>query len=91
MDLWSTCHLDPANDRRVVLSVAFRSRSPISSDGDVDGLEDIEKVESPDLFEQYLLNPVEFMAFLRQPWSKACSALLGFQIQPIEHHLPNGL
>jgi hypothetical protein len=91
VDRWNHSHSDTSSDRRVVLSVdavAFRPRVTISSDGSVDGLEDITQLEESELFEQYLLNPQEFTTFVRKYWSKAYSALFAFQIQPLLPHLP---
>jgi hypothetical protein len=53
-----------------------------------DGLDDIKQLESLDLFEQFLLNPQEFAAFLRKCWSRTYSALFVFQIQPLLSDLP---
>jgi hypothetical protein len=70
----------------VVLSVdgvSFRPRVTIADDGSVEGLEDIRQLESPDLFEQYLLSPKAFTAFLTKHYSAAYSAIFAFQIQPV--------
>jgi hypothetical protein len=83
---WNASHPDTANDRRVVLlvnAVSFRPRVPIADDGSVEGLEDIRQLESPDLFEQYLLSPKALTAFLTMHWSAAYSAIFAFQIQPV--------
>jgi hypothetical protein len=64
---WNALHPDTANDRRVVLSVdavSFRPRVTIADDGSVEGLEDIRQRDSSGLFEQYLLSPKAFRAFL---------------------------
>jgi hypothetical protein len=64
---WNASHPDTANDRRVVLSVdavSFRPHVTIADDGSVEGLEDIRQLDSPDIFEQYLLRPKAFTAFL---------------------------
>jgi hypothetical protein len=79
-------HPDTASDHRVVLSVdavSFRPRVTIADGGPVEGLEDIRQLESPDLFEQYLLSPKAFTAFLTKYWSAAYSAIFAFQIQPV--------
>lgn len=58
--LWEQSSPETAMDRRIVLAVdavAFRPRVTIGSDGEVDGLDDIKNLESPDLFDQYLLHP----------------------------------
>jgi hypothetical protein len=59
---------DTAIDCRVSLSVdavAFRPKVTITSDGEVVALDDLNNLESPDLFEQFLLRPQKFTAFLR--------------------------
>jgi hypothetical protein len=64
---WNASHPDTVNDRRVVLSVdavSFRPSVTIADNGSVEGLEDIRQLESPDLFEQYLLSPKVFTAFM---------------------------
>jgi hypothetical protein len=84
---WNASHPDTANDRRVVLSVdpvSFRPRVTTADDGSVEGLEDIRQLESLDPFEQYLLSPKSFSAFPTKHWSAAYSAILAFQIQPVQ-------
>jgi hypothetical protein len=91
MTRWNASHPDIANDRRVVLpgdTVSFRPRVTIADNGSVEGLEDIRQLESPDLFEQYLLGPKAFTAFLTKHWSITSSAIFAFQIQPVLPSLP---
>jgi hypothetical protein len=91
VNLWDRSSPYTAIDRRVVLSVdavAFHRKVMIASDREVVGLDDLDKIESPDLFEQFLLHPQKFAAFLRDHWSKAYSLLLPFQIQPLRPGLP---
>jgi hypothetical protein len=68
VNLWDQSNSDTAIDRPVVLSVdavVFRPKVTIRSDGEVVGLDDLANLESPDLFEQFLLHPQKFIAFLR--------------------------
>jgi hypothetical protein len=91
VNLWNQSSPDTAIDRRIVLSVdavAFRPRVVLDGEGEVKGLEDLTKLESPDLFQQFLLDPHAFTSFLRKHWSRAYSALFAFQIQPLQPHLP---
>jgi hypothetical protein len=72
IDRWNNSNLEAMNDRRVVFSVdavAFRPQITIRSDGEVEGLDDIKNLESRDLFDQYLLHPEKFTAFLREHWN----------------------
>jgi hypothetical protein len=66
VDQWNLSYSQTLNVHRVILSVdavSFRPRATIGSDGPVDGLDNIKQLESPDRFEQFLLNPKEFAAF----------------------------
>jgi hypothetical protein len=60
----------------------------IADDMSVEGLEDIRQLDSSDLFEQYLLSPKTFTAFLAKLWSAVYSAIFAFQIQPILSSFP---
>jgi hypothetical protein len=85
VNLWDQSSPDTAIERRVVLSVdavAFRLKVMITSDGEAVGLDDLDNLESPDLFEQFLLHPQKFTEFLRDHWSKAYSSLLPFKFNP---------
>jgi hypothetical protein len=90
VNLWDQSSPDTVVDRRVVFSVdsvAFRPKVTITSDREF-GLDDLDNLESIGLFEQLLLHPQKFTAFLRDHWSKAYSSLIVFQIQPLRPSLP---
>jgi hypothetical protein len=81
VNLWDQSSPDTVMNHRAVLSVdavAFRLEVMITSDGEVIGLDDLDSLESPDLYEQFLLHPQKFTAFLRDHWSKAYSSLSTF-------------
>jgi hypothetical protein len=92
IDRWNDSNPEAMNDRRIVLSVdavAFRPRVTIRSDGEIESLDSIKNLESPDLFDKYLLHPEQFTGFLREHWDHwehcdhADISLFAFLIQPL--------
>jgi hypothetical protein len=76
---------------RIVLAfdaVAFRPVITIFEDGRVDGLKTMDRLDSSDLFSQFVSGPVEFVSFVKDYWNDAYSALFAFQIQPIRPDFP---
>jgi hypothetical protein len=83
---WDQSSPETRVGRRVVRAldaVAFRPWVTITSDGEVDRLDDIHNPDSPDLFHQYLLHLDEPTAFLRDHWNRAAPFIFAFQIQPL--------
>jgi hypothetical protein len=60
--------------------VSFRPRAAIADDLSVEGLDDLNELDNREVFEQFLLHPKEFTAFLKSDWSHAYSAGFAFQI-----------
>jgi hypothetical protein len=66
-------------------AIAFKPLITIQKDGSVEGIEGLNCLESPDLFSQFVLNPLLFHDFVVTHWNKAYSTLFVFQVQPISH------
>jgi hypothetical protein len=89
LSIWKTANnLGPGARipaRLAMDAVAFRPLITNQKNGFVEGTEDLDCLEFPDLFSQFVSNPHLFHDFVVTDWNEAYSALFVFQVQPISH------
>jgi hypothetical protein len=90
LELWTDSMRSSINqemtDARVVLSVdivAFRPLVEVNQNRKIEGLKNLDPVESLDLFSQFLINPDEFVCFFKDHWDDAYSVMFVFKLQPV--------
>jgi hypothetical protein len=89
IDIWrEASHIegnaDPVPSILSVDTVAFRPNITIDESGRVEGADGIGRLESPDLFTQFVLDPDAFRGFLAEHFDRAYTSLFVYQIQPID-------
>jgi hypothetical protein len=93
LTIWSLSNpvtLDTNHQIEAILavdSVAIRAVITIYENGEIEGIDDVSNLTSPDMFTQFVAHPIKFHEFLFQYWDAAYSSLFVYQFQPLAPEL----
>jgi hypothetical protein len=68
-------------------AMAIRPVITIYENVEIEGIEDVNNLTSPDIFPQLVLHPIKFHEFIFQHWGAAYSSLFVYQLQLGMYHL----
>jgi hypothetical protein len=68
-------------------AVAIHPVITIYENGEIEEIEDVNNLTSPDIFTQFVVHPIKFHEFTFQHWDAASSSLFVYQLQPLTPEL----